>query len=383
MAKKKIAILTQPIKANYGGIIQNYGLSEFLKKHGYQVKTINRVEKNPNSKLKILSSNFKRYFVSYFIKKNALNPTKERKIFKNQSNFIQNHIDLTSKIDNSFTLKNHFKKEHYDTVIVGSDQTWRPKYSPNIYNYFLDFLKDNNQITKLAYATSFGTSDWEFSEEETKHCAKLVQQFDAVSVREESAVEMTTKYLNKDSVWVVDPTMLLEKSDYLKLIDKRRQPQRKGIYSYILDETSAIRNFIEQAQDILQMAHFTNQPKVRDKSKTSKKLSDYKYPALEGWLQGFEEADFVITNSFHGTVFCVIFNKPFITIVNKERGASRFYSLLGKLNLDSRIIETTSLSKKQMEDTIHQKVDFTHANQTLKEMKKESVEFLLKALEKN
>jgi hypothetical protein len=81
MAKKKIAILTQPIKANYGGIIQNYGLSEFLKKHGYQVKTINRVEKNPNSKLKILSSNFKRYFVSYFIFFAVILPLFEKRIF--------------------------------------------------------------------------------------------------------------------------------------------------------------------------------------------------------------------------------------------------------------------------------------------------------------
>ena len=111
---------------------------------------------------------------------------------------------------------------------MGSDQTWRPPYSPNIHNYFLDFLADNNEIAKLAYATSFATSDWEFSEEETKRCPQLVQQFDAVSVRKESAVEMTAHYLNKESVWVLDPILLILKEDYLSLINKKKIRKEKA-----------------------------------------------------------------------------------------------------------------------------------------------------------
>ncbi len=370
---KKIAILTQPLGTNYGGIIQNFALTEVLKRENYRVETINRITKNPHSTIKIFLN-----FIKLNIQKNLFNKKvfvfkHQQEIFEKLLNFLSTHINLSKKLDTTAHLNNYFIKHSFDAIIVGSDQTWRPAYSPNIYNYFLDFLENDHSITKLAYATSFGTSDWEFTDEETKRCAQLVQQFDAVSVREESAVEMTQKYLNKESVWVLDPTMLLDKTDYKKLIDGRRQPKRSGIYSYILDETEEISAFIESAQQVLEMDHFTNQPALRNKKKTSKNLADYRYPTLEGWLQGFEEADFIITNSFHGTVFSIIFNKPFITIINIERGASRFHSLLSLFNLENRLMT----NQDQLKEIIKQPINFASVNEKMEILRKDSLEFLL------
>lgn len=378
--KQKIAILTQPLDMNYGGIIQNYALQKVINDLGYQPMTVNRVPENPNSKFKILISGYKNFLFRNVFRSKKVKYMDNKQIAVHQKRFIKENIILSPTVATTNDLITYFKNENFQAVIVGSDQTWRPSYSPNIYNYFLDFLENDDRIMKLAYATSFGTSDWEFTDDETKRCVQLVQQFDGVSVREESAVEMTQKYLNKESVWVLDPTMLLNKSAYQKLIDGRRQPKRTGIYSYILDDTEEISAFIDSAQQILEMNHFTNQPKIRNKNKTSTNVVDYQYPTLEGWLQGFEEADFIITNSFHGTVFSIIFNKPFITIVNKERGASRFYSLLGKFDLKDRIIETAELSTEKLEKLAHQKVNFEHANKKLKEMKQESLSFLLNSL---
>jgi exopolysaccharide biosynthesis predicted pyruvyltransferase EpsI len=381
--KRKVAILTQaPLGTNYGNSAQAYALQTVLRKASFEPMVLDRVKYDIYKITHWSLSQIKNEILNFIDKKHRMTPRVFNAIFKGHFLFVEQYINLSERLHTDEELRKHFQNNTYDAIIVGSDQTWRPPYSPNIYNYFLDFLEDNTEITKLAYATSFGTSDWEFSEEETKRCARLIQQFDAVSVREESAVEMTTKYLNKDSVWVLDPTLLLVKSDYQKLIDARRQPKRSGIYSYILDETQEISEFIENAQHILGLDHFTNQPKVRNKEKATNNLADYKYPTLEGWLQGFEEADFVITNSFHGTVFSIIFNKPFLSIVNKERGASRFYSLLGKLGLESRIIETANLSRNQIEEFVKQKIDFTVANLKLEEMKKESLAFLLNALDK-
>lgn len=382
--KMKVAILTQaPLGTNYGNTAQAYALQTVLRNEGYEPIVLDRVRSEIYKTTHWSLSQIKSAILNLVDNKHRLTPHVFNEIFKEHLSFVHKYLNISERLHTDGELRKHFQNNTYDVIIVGSDQTWRPSYSPNIYNYFLDFLESDKNIIKIAYATSFGTSNWEFTKEETKRCAQLVQHFDAVSVREEDAVEMTAKHLIKDAVWVLDPTMLLEKSDYLKLIDAQRISKRKGIYSYILDDTPAISKFIKNAQQLLKMDHFTNQPKVRNREKVSKNLADYKYPSLEGWLQGFEEADFIITNSFHGTVFSVIFNKPFLTIVNKERGASRFYSLLGKLGLEDRIIDTVDLTNDQMEEMIFQKVDFSNANQKLKEMKRESMTFLLNALDKN
>jgi hypothetical protein len=379
--KKKVAILTQaPLGTNYGNSAQAFALQAVLKKGGYEPTVLDRVRSEIYQTTHWSLSQIKNAMCNLIDNKHRLTPYVFNEIFKDHFSFVRKHLKLSERLHTDAELKKHFENNKYDAIIVGSDQTWRPPYSPNIYNYFLDFLEDDNEITKLAYATSFGTSEWEFSAQETQRCTQLVQYFDAISVREEDAVNMTLNYLNKDSVWVLDPTMLLDKIDYLSLVEGLKLPNRKGLYSYILDDTEEISHFIESVKQILGMKHFTNQPKIRNKNKVSRKLEDYKYPSFEGWLLGFAQADFVITNSFHGTVFSIIFNKPFLTIVNKERGASRFYSLLGKLGLENRIIETTGFSQKQIEDITAEKVDFSYANDRLVEMKNKSLEFLYNSL---
>lgn len=368
---KTIAILTQPLGHNYGGIIQNFALKRILEKQGFNVKTINRIDENPHSKLKRFLSVQKESLIKGF-KKNFIT-TKDREIiFSENYRFLNDYIDHSEIIENTKELRSHFHRNKYDVVIVGSDQVWRPKYSPNIYDYFLEFLSRNNSIRKIAYASSFGTADWEFTEEETKRCRKLVKEFDAVSVREESGVGLCRKYLDTDAEWVLDPTLLLKKEDYLAVADLQDIPERKGLFSYILDENDTIVSTIEEVCSALGLEHFTNQPKWRRNNKTGKKLEDLRYPSLEGWIKAFDQADFVVTNSFHGTVFSIIFEKPFITIVNKERGASRFYSLLGELGLESRIVEEGEKVNEKIKET----VDFQKAKERLEEMKEESLDFL-------
>lgn len=380
---KNIAILTQaPVGTNYGSTIQAWALQKILKEKGFNPTTIDRVRENKNHPLKIVLSEFKDNFKNRFTNELIITEKVFNKIFEEQFQFVKENIRISKRIHTDKELKDHFNTFDYEAVIVGSDQTWRPDYSPNIYNYFLDFLEDNDNILKLAYATSYGTSEWEFSENETKKCTRLIQQFYAISVREESGVELTKKHLKKDAVWVLDPTMLLNKEEYLAIANTRKTPKRNGVYSYILDETPGIVNVIKQTKEILDLDSFINQPKCRTNVKTSKRLEDYKYPSVEGWIKSFEDADFVVTNSFHGTAFCVIFNKPFLTIVNKERGASRFYSLLGKLGLESRILDSTDVNKSQLKEIILKSIDFSNANQKLEEMKKESLAFLFNALDR-
>lgn len=379
--KKDIAILTQaPLGTNYGNTAQAYALQTVLQQKGHEVTVLDRVKYDIYTATHWNLSHIKSEILNLIDRKHRLTPRVFHEKFKDHFVFVKEYLAMSERLHTDAELTSHFAKNHYDAVIVGSDQTWRPPYSPNIYNYFLDFLETNTTITKLAYATSYGTDAWEFTEEETKRCKALVQHFDAISVREEAGVGMTKQYFDRDAVWVLDPTMLLDKTHYLKLIEAKNLPKKEGLFTYILDETPAIEKLIESAQEVLGMGHYTAQPKVRAKHHHSKQLSDYRYPSLETWLKGFADADFVLTDSFHGTVFSILFNKPFAVLVNKERGASRFYSLLGRFGLEDRILENTEADEEALRTLVVNPVDFSKAKEEMESWRKESLRFLKDAL---
>ncbi|MOA02878.1 Polysaccharide pyruvyl transferase [compost metagenome] len=264
-------------------------------------------------------------------------------------------------------------------MIVGSDQTWRPQYSPNIENFFLDFL-EGIEIKRIAYASSFGVDEWEFNEEQTRRSAALAKQFDAISVREDSGVELCRKFLGVESTHVLDPTLLLEKETYAALYRNKEILGRQGIYTYILDQADWKDQIVETAKQVLCKPQYNNQPKVDISNLTTENLSDYKMPSLEGWIKGFADADFVITDSFHGTVFSIIFNKPFISLINRDRGASRFYSILDKLGLSDRRLLAT-FDEKSLENLLVKPVNYADVSKKLGALCKNSEFFLNNSLQ--
>lgn len=374
MIKNKIAILTQaPLGTNYGNTLQAYALQEVLKKQNYEVTVLDRVRYEIYGITHWNLSQIKNGIFNLIDKKNRLTPRVFNEIFKEHFQFVHKNLNLSERLHTDEELKSHFQKNKYNIVIVGSDQTWRPKYSPNIYNYFLDFLSGNQSIKKIAYASSFGTSEWEFSDEETQKCSALVREFDAVSVREQSGVDLCRDHLKIEAEWVLDPTMLLDKEDYLAVANSRELPKRTGLFSYILDENDNITSAINEVMKILDVEHFTNQPQWRRNDKSGKSLDELKYPSVEGWLKAFDDAEFIVTNSFHGTVFSIIFNKPFLTIVNKERGAARFHSLLSEFGLAHRLVEEGDINLKEI---VQDQVDFSFANERIEKLRKNSMDFL-------
>lgn len=231
----KVAIMTQPLGANYGGIMQAWALQQILKRAGHEPVTIDRRSdaKGPiynaarlsyRTLQKILGKrqapvNFERY-LPY--------------IQKNTKAFIGQHLSMSEQLDSTAKLKTHFEREDYDAVIVGSDQTWRPRYSPNIKNYFLDFLEDSD-IRKIAYASSFGVDDWEFTEEQTRLCSALIKRFDVLGVRERSGVGLCQRYFGVNATHVLDPTLLIQKKSYELLYKSEANSRNSGVYTYILD----------------------------------------------------------------------------------------------------------------------------------------------------
>lgn len=377
---KKIAILTQPLHTNYGGNLQNFALQAVVKKMGHEPVTIDR-HRSIKFRTRLKLGYFKRLALHYL--KGTVKPKLRDYFSKSKDShdrahvisFIETYIDKSSRLYSDQAVKQAFLENKFDAVIVGSDQRWRPIYSPNINTYFLDFLEGEQSIKKIAYAASFGTDEWEFDEHQTKMAQRFIKQFDAISVRERKAVELVKNRLNTDASFVLDPTLLLDKDEYLKIIyaSQASLPTHKGIYIYVLDSNGWKGQVVNQVAESLKAKVFDNQPKATI-DKPSDNPSDYIIPSVEGWIKGFEDADFVVTDSFHGTVFSILFNKPFISLLNSDRGTSRFYSLLTEFDLESRLV--TEHSRPALNKLLSEEIDFSRVNEKLAQLKHNSIEFL-------
>lgn len=358
--------------------MQAWALQQVLKRQGHDVVTIDRQADNLG--LLYSSARFAYRAAMKMVGKRKIPINLEKQfpyIQKNTRKFIAENIVMSETIDSTEKLKAHFDREVYDAIVVGSDQTWRPLYSPNIENFFLDFLGSKN-IKRMAYASSFGVDDWEFTEAQTKRCAELAKQFDAISVRETSGVDLCQKYFGLEAQHVLDPTLLLERKNYEDIYRDKDIPKRGGVYTYILDRAGWKDQVVDVVKNALSKPEYTNQPKASLARPSSGEVEDYKMPAVEAWIRGFSEADFVVTDSFHGTIFSIIFNKPFISLINSQRGASRFYSILGELGLMSRLI--SEFKESNVRELVEESINYEHVNCKLLELREESMSFLMKAL---
>lgn len=372
----KICILTQPLQTNYGGLLQAYALQTVLKRMGHDVLTEDRID--VKRKLSIIDR-IKRISVLRIItgKSKYPSPTLEelQTLSRNTSRFVKKHICTTEAVVND--SKSLLERYNFDAYIVGSDQVWRPSYSPNLLNYFLDFTKDLS-VKRIAYAASFGTDEWEFTPKQTAECSEFVRKFDAVSVREDSGVKLCKKYLGVDAVHLLDPTMLLEKDYYISLAEVENEPHHSGkVMTYFLDNNAMKDAITSEVCEKLGGGHFSVTATSQYLDVGPKHIEDCIFPSVTSWLRGFMDAEYVVTDSFHGTVFSIIFNKPFITIANKERGISRFTSLLKMFSLEDRLI----YSADNLNDSlINKKIDFDKVNEIIKSEQEKSFRFLQNAL---
>ena len=223
--------------------------------------------------------------------------------------------------------------DNYDCYIVGSDQIWRPKYFPNIGNAFLKFTKDIN-VKRIAYAASFGTDDWEYTNKQTKECSSLLNKFNAISVREKYGLLQIKKYFHCKGTHVLDPTMLLDVEDYIKIIDLEKTSNSKGnLLVYILDGSEEKEKLVRLVAN-KKLIPFNVNSRVED---VLALLSERIQLPVETWLRGFYDAEFIITDSFHACVFSIIFNKPFLVIGNRDRGLTRIESLLEDFDMLDRL----------------------------------------------
>ena len=368
MKKLKVGILTLPVNNNYGGIIQLAALYNFIESNGYNVVWIDKKH----------SDNFVKFLLKKIIEVNPLykiydpNNFRTIKLFRTQ---VQDFFDeyITVKTDTVYrTHKLKKATEALDCIVVGSDQVWRYEYIKENYpTYFLDFA--SKETKKIAYAASFGKNKWDGSAHSLATIQTLIKRFDLVSTREISGVALCNDvfHYNK-AVHALDPSFLPDIEFYTTMIESISFAHKIELFNYVLDASSKSATIVKDVSNKLNL----NVDRIYLNNPSGKSPN-----LIENWLAHFYYSDFVVTDSFHGLVFSIIFNKQFIIIGNHSRGLSRFNSLLKLLDLTDRLISVDDYNEKNIAP-LFDKIDYVEVNKKLKAQKEISKTYLLNALKK-
>lgn len=351
--KLDIGVMGWWYNANYGGVATYYALHQLLRSMGYSVLMID-------------------------------NPTKSGEPYYSRDNtmpyrFARKHYNC-SKRYTDYGLR--ALNAHCSTFIVGSDQMWnywlRDLTGPAFY---LEFATEDKK--KIAIGSSFG-NQYTVPEAWRSQTAYYVQRFDYVSVREDYAVQMAKDFFDIDAVHVVDPVFLCDKSEYYKIIgDSERVEDNPYICCYILNPSDEKRKIIQYVSQELNLPI-----KIILDAPQGSFNDNRKKMGLEGILESVEEEDwmyyishsqYVITDSFHGVCFSVIFEKNFICLANPERGIQRFNSLLRMIKLESRLVSKVHDVENNRE--LFEQIDYKIVNELLDHRKKDSMAWLEMALE--
>lgn len=225
------------------------------------------------------------------------------------------------------------------TFVVGSDQMWHQNLNRDFGDTcFLDFIDSNKKI--ISYATSFGREYWTGSESERGEIAYYLKRFNSISVREQSGIDLCRDLFGVSAEWALDPVLLCPKEKFEHLTENGRTLNSVPfVGAYILDvspeKEEALRNVADRLELPLEIITDAKTPSFEQWS-----LPVRQDASVEDWLRMFRDADFIVTDSFHGMCLCLVFEKPFVAILNQGRGAARFLDYARIFNLEGHIVST-------------------------------------------
>lgn len=348
---KKIGILTFHFADNYGAVLQAYALR----------KVINSFSTCHAEIMNYVPPAF-RY------KKTWQNEEEEKLFFEKRAKFetfLEQHCGVISAKVNSIG-----DSEEYDYYVVGSDQIW----NTNSIGYFLPEVSDYSK--KISYAASIGVSP-DAPKLRKSVLQKYVPTFSHVSVREYEHVPLIEEECHVNCECVLDPTLLLDVEDYLPLVSKEKLREDKFIFFFWLKHDSEFMRGVEFANNLarklgLPIVHYFN---FAPKHMFCNDGGDMQFESIENFLWYVKNAEYVITNSYHATIFSLMFHRPFYTFVTQSmRG--RIDTLCARFGIDNRVVE-----KYLSIDKVNKEIDFEGIFQKVYEQRKASIHYLKNALE--
>jgi hypothetical protein len=367
MKSKRIGLLNfHYSNNNYGAVLQACAIQDVIKKLGYDVENINFIPSPSQKKLKNYLGDILRFI--------GLRKSEERQNVKHDevfSKFRHEYLKESKEYSSSDAL--HREVLPYSHVVVGSDQVFRPAMTKhNAKVYFLDFCRNSK---KIAYAASFGADSWETNQyaKRSEEYAKLLQEFHAVSVREDLGVSICKETFKLEVQHVLDPTLLVGVDYFLKMISEKTSlecDKYQGCIAYYKLDTNE--RFFQSLGAIAKEKNTV----IKNIYHEVSELGYEKYLSVDKWLAIINKSGVVITDSFHCVCLSILMNKDFVCIANKERGVSRLSSLLGSLGLLERLCS----DEADIYEVAKGSISWSNVNEQLSLLRVSSMRFLTDSL---
>lgn len=370
--QKRINIVTFSHAHNYGAMLQAYSLRKFLENNSYEAKILNYrdnyIEKNYKV-FQIDKKNIKTILKS--IIKSVLFYSKNKRRYLSCKAFEDNNLIFTNK--EFFEEKELENYNDCDILICGSDQIWNYQITGAVSNiYTLNF---GRKLKRISYAASIG--DLELFSTKKEDYLNKIKNIDFISVREDDANEYLSKVLNKRIKTTIDPTLLITREEWDKLLEKQTSNSMKekyivAYYVYPDEEFIKITNYISQKTGYKIVYFSMRNPGLKKVCKNA-----YEEGPLE-FVNYIKNAEYVVATSFHATIFSILYEKDFYIIPHKKTG-SRVSNLLYRLGLNNRILNNLSDFEKK---DINKKINWEEVKEKLNIDIQESKDWLLDSIKK-
>ena len=386
--EKKVGIVSCYFKNNYGSMLQAYATKRILDNNGIENETIN-IDNN-----KDFSRGKKKYYLTQifnfnFIKSKfgMIKMKLDKKIVKDLGKNVSTRNNKYKEFRNEFNLSescstyaelNELANKKYSSVIVGSDQLWLPVNVVADY-YTLNWVSE--EVNKISYATSFGVS--KVPEKYSEQYKKFLTRINHLSVREDTGVKLIKDIADINAKLVCDPTILLTKDEWEEVAVKGRIIKEKYILCYFLGSNIEHRKFAERLKEktgykIVSLNHADEYVKYSDKFAD---IAPFDIGPRE-WLNLIKNAEYVCTDSFHGTVFSLIYNKIFFNFrryssKSKASTNSRLDSLLNIVEVSNERILTGT---EDVEEVLKYKINFKKVNENIDGFRKDSKQWLFDSI---
>ena len=382
---KKIGVCACYNTKNYGSMLQSLATGKVLEKLGYSYEFI-RYTRKPTIEL-ILKSLDR---IPEIINGKILNEKQQKALsqypdivkgIKRRNSCFDSFMNQTfTKLSPQYNTYRELENAslNYSAILVGSDQLWRPEgYSTGFYN--LMFVPD--EIPKIAYATSFGVS--KIPENKKKIARSFLSRIDYISVRELRASEMVKELIGRNVPTVVDPTLLFTGEEWEKIVSKKKIIKEKYIFCYLLGNNLQHRKWAEELKRETGYKIVTI-PHLDEFVECDVTFGDYSLYDVDpaNFVNLIRNAEYVCTDSFHGSVFSILNHKQFVTFNRFEEGSknsrnSRIESLFSQTALNNRRVTSSSVEICRAMD---EKIEYDLVEKKLSKMRDKSVSFLQEAL---
>lgn len=351
---KSLKIVTYCTWTSIGSILQSLGLKKALHEIGCESTILLDSHSNNYGHTKIHS--LKSLAVRSF---EVLNSKKRRAAFNKRMSFISQNIDIKSFSDYD-ELKSIVEKDDSECIFAGSDQIWNPGMCSQV--FFLDFVQNKKRIS---YAASMGNTV--IPEENKVLFRRLINNFDLISVREDECAEIIRQYTDKDVQRNIDPTFLVRSDEWRSYEKEYKNIQKPYILLYMLYWD------VSCAEKIKKLKKETGLPVYAITNGLTRAYADkYLYDVgVEEFLWLIDNAEYVVTSSFHGVAFSTIFNKKYAAVVNPS-APSRINNLMETLSVPK--IDISDLGKADC-------FDYDTVNGIIESEREKSIRYLEKAIE--